>query len=188
MLIDESGDYVEGANDNGSAVACVLGIGEQASLTPLKHTELWLAFTGSEEVSHDGLNILLDEYGDDIQDAFFIDFEMVGKGDIYYVQKHLGLMYFTDYRPDSESLKIAEKVSTKHPELPVTGRDVVIMEEVATLRRRGYRGICLVGLAEDGFGANWHQKTDTIKNIDPDSLEYAAKFAWKMIESIDQYK
>ncbi|MHC4537932.1 MAG: M28 family peptidase [Planctomycetota bacterium] len=186
MLADEAGPYVEGANDNGSAVACVLGLGEQALLTPLEYTELWLAFTGSEEISHDGLNALLDKYGDELQDAYFIDFEMVGKGDIHYVQKHLGLMYFTDYCADAESLRIAAKVAARHPELSVTGRDVFILEEVATLHRRGFKGICLVGLEADGFGANWHRRTDTTQNINPDSLERAAKFAWTMIRHIDQ--
>jgi hypothetical protein len=186
LLADEAGPYVEGANDNGSAMACVLGIGEQALLTPLEHTELWLAFTGSEEVSHDGLNALLDKYADELQDAYFIDFEMVGKGNIHYVVNHSGLMHGTHYRPDPESLYIADLVAGRHPELSVSGRDVVILEEVATLRRRDYKGICLVGLETDGFAANWHQQTDTVQNIDPDSLERAARFAWAVIQHIDQ--
>jgi hypothetical protein len=57
---------------------------------------------------------------------------------------------------------------------------------VAALRRRGFKGICLVGLEADGYGANWHQRSDTTENINPDSLECAARFAWKMIEHIDQ--
>jgi hypothetical protein len=186
MLADEVGPYVEGANDNGSAIACVLGIGEQALSTPLEHTELWLAFTGSEEVSHDGLNALLDKYGDKLREAYFIDFEMVGRGDIYYARKHSGLMYFTDYRPDPESLQLADQVTSQHPELRVAGREVVILEEIATLRRRGFKGICLAGLEADGFGANWHQHTDTTSNINPGSLERAAAFAWAMIQKIDQ--
>ncbi len=186
LLADEAGPYVEGANDNGSAMACVLGIGEQALHTPLDQTEVWLAFTGSEEVSHDGLNALLDKHGDELRDAYFIDLEMVGKGHIHYVRRHSGLLYSTHYRPDEESIRIADTVAAHHPELAVTGREVVILEEVATLRRRGFKGICLVGLDSDGLGANWHRRTDTTSNIDPAALERAARFAWAMIQYIDQ--
>ena len=186
MLIDELGPYVEGANDNGSAMACVLGLGEQALANPLENTEVWLAFTGSEEVSHDGLNVLLDRYGHELADAYFIDFEMVGQGSIHYVQNHSGLIYFSQYRPDDDSLRLAQTVAEQRPDLQVSGRDVTIVEEVATLRRRSFKGLCLVGLAEDGFLANWHQQTDTVENIDPASLERAAKFAWAMIEQLDR--
>jgi hypothetical protein len=186
MLADEYGPYVEGANDNGSAVACVLGLGEQALAAPLAATDLWLVFTGSEEVSHDGLNLFLDEYGPQLGDAYFIDFEMVGKGAIHFVERYGGLIYFTRYHPDDESLRLAAAVAAGHPELQVTGRDVVLFDEVATLRRLGFRGITLVGVERDGFPANWHQRTDTIAAIDPLALERAAQFAWRMIREIDR--
>lgn len=38
LLLDEMGGFVDGANDNASAVACTLGIGQQAVQTPLRHT------------------------------------------------------------------------------------------------------------------------------------------------------
>lgn len=64
---------------------------------------------------------------------------------------------------------------------------MVINEEVAALRRRGYRGICLVGLGEDGWLPNWHRLTDTSENIDPEPLETAATFAREMIQHIDTH-
>lgn len=113
MLADEVGPYVDGANDNASAVACALGIGRQATITPLDQTEIWLAFTGSEEVSHNGLNALLDRHGEELRDAWFIDFEMVGKGNIYYARRQAGLIYFTAYRPDDDSLALAEHIAAQ---------------------------------------------------------------------------
>lgn len=185
MLADEAGPYVEGANDNGSALACVVGLGEQALAQPLERTEVWLALTGSEEVSHDGMHALLDRYGAELRDASFIDFEMVGRGSIHYVERHAGLIYGIAYRPDPESAQIARATAAARPDLGVTGREVVIFEEVATLRRRGFRGICLVGLDADGFPANWHQRSDTTDNIDPEALARAAQFAWAMVQQID---
>ncbi len=188
LIADELDEYVDGANDNASAVACVLGIGKQASATPLENTEVWLAFTGSEEIGLQGMHVLLDNYGDELRDAYFIDFEIVGKGDIFYVTRHSGFMTGTDYEPDVESLRIAQNVSEQHPHLGVMGRELVVNEEIAALRRRGYRGICLVGLDETGWLPNWHRLTDTSANIDPEPLETAATFAWEMIQVVDSLR
>lgn len=47
---------------------------------PLEHTEVWLAFTGAEEVGSVGMHVLLDRCGEQLRDAYFLDFEMVGRG------------------------------------------------------------------------------------------------------------
>jgi hypothetical protein len=185
LLADELGDYVDGANDNASAVACLLGLGAQLARTPLAHTEVWLAFTGAEEVGCLGIHALLDKHGEDLQDAYFLDFELVGKGQIAYVTEHSGLSHFNGYRPDPASLALAEQTAREHPALGVTGREVVIQEEIASLRGRGYRGLCLVGVDESGWLANWHQYDDHSGNIDPASLETAARFAWAMMQTLD---
>lgn len=186
LAADEAGGFVKGGNDNASAVACTLGIGEHLAQNPLQHTEVWLAFTGSEEVGHFGLHALLDRRGETLRDAWFIDFELVGSGDIAYVTHHSGLMVGSDYAPDAESVALARRVAAQNPDLNITGRDVVILEEVATLRRRGFRGLCLVGLDEEGWLANWHQYSDTADNVHPEPLEKAAHFALAMIHDLDQ--
>lgn len=184
-LVDEVGGYVDGANDNASAVACLLGLGAHLVEHPLRHAEVWLAFTGAEEVGSLGTHALLNAYGDDLADAWFIDFEMVGAPHISYVTRHSGFSYFNAYAPDADSLALAERVAQQHPELRVTGRPMVMVEEVGSLRGRGYRGLCLVGVGEDGWLANWHRYSDTLAHIDPSGLERAARFALAMIETLD---
>lgn len=185
-LADEWGGFVEGANDNASAVACLLGLGAQLSQKPLSHTEVWLAFTGAEEVGCLGMHRLLDVYGQELADAWFIDLEMVGAGEIAYVTRHSSISYLSAYSPDDESLALAEETSRRHPELGVRGRQVVIAEEVGSLRGRGYRGICLVGVGEDGWLVNWHRYSDNVSNIKPASLERAARFVWEMMQTLDE--
>jgi hypothetical protein len=184
-LADELGGYVDGANDNASAVACLLGLGAHLAEHPLQHAEVWLAFTGAEEVGSLGTHALLNAYGDDLADAWFIDFEMVGAPRISYVTRHSGFSYFNAYAPDADSLALAERVAQHHPELEVTGRPMVMVEEVGSLRGRGYRGLCVVGVGEDGWLANWHQYSDTLAHIDPSGLERAARFALAMLETLD---
>ncbi len=185
LTLDNAGPFIAGANDNASAVACVLGLGGQLTQEPLENTEVWLAFTAAEEVGCVGMHAFLDEHRDELADAYFIDFEMVGAGEIAYVTDHSGMTLFGNYHPDDESLAIAVETAREHPELNVHGTPITIVEEVGALRSRGFRGICIVGVGEDGWLKNWHQSTDNIANIQPKSLERAAHFVWHMLKRLD---
>lgn len=184
-LYDETGPYVPGASDNASAVACVLGLAAQVQQQPLRHTEVWLAFTGAEETGCLGAHALLDAYGDRLRDAWFLDLDMVGAADVVYVTQHTGFSLLSAYRPDVESLTWAEYTAHRHPEIGVRGGTMVIGEEVGTLRVRGYRGVCLSSIGPDGWLENWHQTSDNVENLVPASLEKAARFAWAMIQELD---
>jgi hypothetical protein len=177
--------YVAGANDNATAVACLLGLAGALRESPLEHTEVWLAFTGAEEVMCLGMHQLLDTHGDSLRDAWFIDFEMVGSDEIVYITRHSGLTYLNAYRPDAESLALAERTAHKHGELGLHGRDMVIVEEVGTLRQRGYRGICIAGVGPDGWLENWHLPSDISANIKPGGVERAARFGLAMLRELD---
>lgn len=184
LLVDELGGFVDGANDNATAVACLLGLAGQLTVTPLQHTEVWLAFTGAEEVGSLGTHALLDHYGDALRDAWFLDFELVGAGEIVYVTQH-GISQFTQYAPDAESVAWAAETARQHPEFGVQGVDMPIVEEVGALRGRGYRGLCLAGRGADGLPVNWHRYDDNAANIEPETLEQAARFAWAMLQTLD---
>lgn len=185
LLLDERGPYVPGANDNASAVACLLGLGAYLQQAPLAHTEVWLAFTGAEEVGGLGVHHLLDQCGAELRDAYFIDLEMVGARDIVYVLDH-GVSYLKPYGPDRASLELAYKASQQHTTRRVVGRSLVTVDEVGALRGRGYRGICLAGVDEYGWPPNWHRATDTVENIEPAGLETAARFALGMMQVLDE--
>lgn len=185
-VVDEMEEFVDGANDNASAVAAVLGLGKHIKANPLKHTEVWLAFTGSEEVGLVGMNALLDKHGDELRDAYFIDFELIGNGQTIYVAEHSGFSPFSSYQPDQDSVQLAERAIEVSPELGVYGHKMVMNEEVSTLRQRGFRGICLVGVDESGWPTNWHRLTDTSHYINPASLETAARFAYAMITELEK--
>ncbi len=185
LLADEQGPWIDGANDNATAVACLLGLAGYFQSHPLEHTEVWLAFTGAEEVGGLGTHALLDAYGDRLREAYFLDFEMVGAGDLAYVTRHSGLSGFDAYTPDAESAALAAETARQHPELRVQGAPMTILEEVAVLRSRGYRGLCLVGVGGDGFLVNWHQTSDTSAHIVPETLERAARFAVAYAQAVD---
>ncbi|NWF67649.1 MAG: M28 family peptidase [Chloroflexi bacterium] len=184
-VADELGGFVDGANDNATAVACLLGLGAKLQAQPLENTEVWLAFTGAEESGCLGIHALMDTYGAELANAWFLDFEMVGAGELVYVTEHSGFSYFNAYVPDDESLQWALETARAHPEMSVRGAPMTIVEEIGALRGRGYRGICLAGQGADGWLVNWHQYSDNIANIQPEAIAKAARFAWAMMEKLD---
>jgi len=186
LIEDERADYIDGANDNASAVACVLGLGEYFSKMPLQNTEVWLAFTGSEEVGLNGLHALLDKYEEELREAWWIDFEMVGAGDIGFVTRHSGLNYLTPYHPHEEIVAVAQKVADEYPDWHIKGTPMTILEEVLPLRQKGMRALCVVGIGEDGWLVNWHQHSDNSENVRPEPLEKAANFVLAMCHEIDK--
>ncbi|EFO81737.1 hypothetical protein OSCT_0409 [Oscillochloris trichoides DG-6] len=185
ILADERGPYVDGANDNASAVACLLGLANTLNANPLKHTDVWIVFTGAEEVGLVGVHTLLDEYGDQLMGAYFIDLEMVGRGQLSYVAEHSGFSTLSSYAPDPESVALVERTAIAHPSFRVSGKKVTMLDETAAVRRRGYKGICLVGLEVDGWPANWHRDTDAIGNLQPEALERAARFTLATLQTLD---
>jgi hypothetical protein len=62
---------------------------------------------------------------------------------------------------------------------------MVMLEEVGSLRGRGYRGICLAGVGPDGWLANWHQYSDIVENIVPAGVERVARFGLAMLQTLD---
>ncbi len=186
LALDEIGPFVAGANDNASAVACLLGLGAQLNAEPLDNTEVWLAFTGAEESGCLGLHQLLDTYRVELANAWFIDFEMVGAGNISFVTHHASFSYLGQYRPDEESVELAINAAKRQPDLDVRGKSLAISEEVGALRSRGFRGISLVGVGSDGWPVNFHRMTDTSQNIEPAKLEMAARFALSMMQTLDE--
>jgi len=175
--------YSPGANDNASAVAVNLGIASKLAQEPLLSTEVWLAFTGAEEVDHRGLKRLLKGH-QELSDAYFLDLEGVGAGELCYLTQE-GLL--KPYRPDSTLLQLAQRVANRHPELAFKAARMMIVDEVQTLRRLGYRAICFAGRdVATGSLAYWHTSDDMVKNIHGHALVRAAEFVWAMLKEIDR--
>jgi hypothetical protein len=184
LFSDERQPYIEGANDNATAVSVLLGMGEALRANPLQNTETVLLFTGCEEVPCVGMESYLKRHKPPNEDTYWIDLEMVGTGDLCYITQH-GISPLTTYRPHPEMVALADQAAEKHPDLRVGPKGMLILEEVANLRRRGYRALCLAGYGEDGHLPNWHRVSDTLDKIEPDTLSRAAQFTRAMVEEID---
>lgn len=179
------GPYSPGANDNASAVGGLLALAARLKQEPLRHTRLWLVFTGCEETGCDGLINFLKEYGPDLKEAFFLDFELVGIGDrLVYLQRE-GLMRPRRIHPEVE--KLLQEVGGKFPIRPFRAGMVGAFTEMGVVWEKGYRGVCLlVQQGEKGWMPEWHRLTDRAERLEAGALEQAHHFAWALLQKLDQ--
>lgn len=186
-LYDEFQPHVEGANDNATAVSVLLGMAEALHNQPMQHSEVVLLFTGCEEVGCVGMEHYLQRFAPSAENSFWIDIEMVGAGNLCYVTRH-GISYLSAYQPHPRLIGLADKVARQRPELGFTAREMTMLEEVATLRRRGQQAICLAGYNAQGMLPNWHRLSDRLENIEPETLGRASKFTWELMQAIDHQR
>jgi Zn-dependent M28 family amino/carboxypeptidase len=174
-----------GANDNASGAATLLTLAERLRSEPLQHTEVWLAFTGCEEVGAEGMAVLLDEYGSQLKGAIFLDFELVGIGDRLIYVRHEGIVRRRRISPKVEALLH----ETSHPYgiQPVGIAGIGALTEIGVALERGFEGACVMSRRSTSpFMPEWHRLTDTPDKLEPAALERAQELGWKLLQMMDE--
>jgi hypothetical protein len=179
------GQYSPGANDNASAVGTVLGLAERIKAQPLQNTEIWLAFTGCEETSGDGISTFINEYGHGLKQALFLDFEMVGIGDSISYLHQEGNIRPLSIPPDTEAFikEAGQPYGLKIAEGPLVGAAT----ECSILWKYGYKAVCLLAhRAGSTLMPEWHRLTDTPDRLELGSFERVHALAWNILQRFDQ--
>ena len=183
LLKDDRTEFSRGAHDNAASVAVALEIGRRLAAEPLEGTEVWLAFTGAEESDHAGLYVLLEQHRSVLRHAAFIGLEGLGSGDLVYLTRQ-GLC--AHYRPHPDLLAAASKTAERLPELSVRPAEMVAEDETGTLRRAGYRAICIAGRdPSSGTLPHWHRADDTFDTVSAIFMEHAASFVMGLLRELD---
>jgi hypothetical protein len=184
LVRDDRTAYTCGAHDNAASAAVALEIAARLAAQPPVATQVWLAFTGAEETDHAGLYALLHRYQSDLRQAAFIGLEGLGSGDLVYLTRQ-GVC--AHYRPDAGLLALAEHVANLCPDLGARAAQMTGEDEVGTLRRFGYRAICIAGRdPATGTLPHWHRADDTADTVSDRFLERAADFVMALLQEIDK--
>jgi hypothetical protein len=184
LLLDDRAPFSCGAHDNAASVSVALEIGARLIGHTLKNTLVWLVFTGAEETDHTGLKTLLDEHDTIMRQAVFFGLEGLGSGEIVYLRRQ-GLC--AHYRPDPELLALAERVAERNPDLGIQAAEMTMEDEVGTLRRRGYKALCIAGMDPlTGSLPRWHRIDDTADSVSIEVMETAADFVETLLRELDE--
>lgn len=181
------GPYSPGANDNASAVGSLLALAERMQSQPLQHTEVWLAFTGCEETGCGGLLSLLGAHGEELQDALWLDLELVGIGDRLVYLSREGMLRKKRIQPAVEAqLKQAAAKAGLDLEGVDAGR-LGVFTEAGALREHGYNAACLVSLRQGKDELpEWHRLTDTGDRLEAAALDRTHQLVWSLLQVLDK--
>lgn len=183
LLRDDRTPYSPGAHDNAASVAVALEVARRLLVTPLQNTETWFAFDGAEETDHAGTVDLLLRHGVELREASFFGLEGLGSGEPVYLTRE-GII--APYHPTAELIAAAETVESKHPEFAFHPAQMVVEDDVRTLRGRGYHAICIAGRdPQTGTLPHWHRPDDTSDTISEEFMQRAADILCALLEELD---
>jgi hypothetical protein len=144
----------------------------------LSEKEVWFVATGAEEVGTIGMQALLDVYGDEIRDALIINIDNVGAGQLSWVTAE-GMA--RRYRAAQRVIGLAKRASRER-EILVKPRVYKGLSTDATpALARGFKAMTLMAFDNSGLPLNWHWKTDTSENIEPEVIERVTELVTEMI-------
>ena len=172
--------HVAGANDNASGVGVMLTMAEAMSLDAPAETEVLVVATGCEEAGMVGMQSFLRRHKEELARSWIINIDNVGAGQVTYTTREGMLL---PHRTGRELLETATRVASL-PGIAVKGAPFRTMSndtEPALLR--GLEAITIIA-TDDGIPVNWHWKTDTFENIDPDSVDMAYRFVEQVVRRL----
>lgn len=180
--------FSPGANDDASGVGVILALAERLAAEPLRRTEVWLAFTGCEEVGSYGMAAFLDAHAQELgPDALYVVLDEVGLGRLGCLTAD-GLILKRKTHP--RALELARRAATALPDGKLEERVGIAYTDALVATRRGLPALTLVSLlSPDAPGTmHWHQMSDTPANVDGHSLDEAQAFLWQLLQEIDCYR
>jgi hypothetical protein len=183
--------FSPGANDDASGVGVILALAEHLSQEPLVHTEVWLAFTGCEEVFACGMMAFLDAHQADLgPEAVYVVLDQVAVGRLFYLTAD-GLILKRRTHP--RALKLALRTAAALPSLEVGEQVGIASTDAAVATKRGLVSLTLDSLTLDSLPlpdteqhSHWHKMSDTFDTLDPETLADAHLFTWHILQEIDQ--
>jgi hypothetical protein len=177
--------FSPGANDDASGVGVILALAERLSREPLACTEVWLAFTGCEEVASYGMDAFLDAHAAELgNDALYLIVDQVGMGRLMVLTID-GLILKRKTHP--RALEVARRAKEALPDIQVGDQVGIAYTDAAVATKRGLVSLTVDALPPPGAdgAAHWHQMSDTLEHVDRAALADAHAFTWQVLQELD---
>lgn len=171
-----------GANDNLSAISVLLGIADYLKDNPPSNTEVWLISFGSEEPSLYGSHGFALEHKEEIKDAFNINLETLGAGELAIIVKEN--LINLPYSPEAVDLIISagKKTGLDLEKVAITYGST----DSASIVKNGGKSACLFGMDETKLFALWHTPDDNVENISEEKLQSALAVCLNAIDIVEK--
>jgi hypothetical protein len=188
LLAELHGDlfspFTEGANDNASAAGVVLSLAERFAREPLEQTEVWALCTGCEEATLTGIQAFLDKHGDELKNAWFVDLECVGIGELRFITQE-GML--KKYHSNPGLIRAAAEAAEAVGDDKIVGAPLKSgYTETSIVLKRGFSGITIMAMPEGADDVpHWHQTSDRIDNLEPETVDKALEYVAALARELD---
>lgn len=147
----------------------------------LLEKEVWFVATGAEEVGTRGMRAFLAEFSEELEDAFIVNIDGVGIGNVHWVTgEGMARRYQSDRRLTGAARRVVGEVR-----LPVRSRVYKGLSTDATpVLARRLRAMSVMAFDINGRIPNWHWRTDTADACDAETIETAVEFTVQLIGEI----
>jgi hypothetical protein len=171
-----------GANHNASGLGVGLALAERLRSEPLGQTEVWLAACGSH-VSSEGVHQLLQQHRAELDAAWFIGLEGVGRGDRLVAISREGWLR----RSVSPAIReLIARAAVAHPERPITLRPTSRNTLVTAALWQGFNSVCVSVYEQRDEIPHAYQLADTLEQLQLSALDTAQEFGWQLLQQIDR--
>jgi hypothetical protein len=178
--------FSPGAGDNASGIGVTMSLVMRLALQPLHHTEVHLAFTDCEEVGAYGMNAYLDAHAAELGDqTVYMILDQVGAGKIKYMSSD-GIL--VKHKTHPQALSLAQQAAQDFPEFDVREEVGIAYTDALAATQRGLIALSLDSYFPEASNevSHWHQMSDNLESINPQSLSDQHAFAWHILQLIDQ--
>lgn len=174
---------VPGANDNLTAVAVAWEVGRRLAESPPKHTEVWVASFGSEELGLKGSRNFALRHRAELRDALLINLESLGQsGKLNVLTGELPLLI----RHSERAVTLVEEAAVS-AEVHIQRRFLVPgLTDAASFSRYGLDATTLIRMTPEGYLEHYHVPADNPESISEENLDEALQICLKAIELIDE--
>lgn len=151
---------------------------ETFEMGTLDEKELWFVATGAFGVHATGMKRFLEAYGQDLRDAFIINVECVGAGQLrWYAEEGAGKQRSAAVRLTSLARRVTRNLDIRAKAAHGKG----VSTDATVALKEGFRAITITRLGKDGEPVNWRSMDDTLQDVDPTLIEEAVRFVTGMV-------
>jgi len=176
--------FTVGANDNASGAGVALVVARRLAAEPLAHTEVWLAFTGCEEVGAYGAA------------AFSMPTPRAGArrrahhprpGRLWSGPLPDRRRADPERKTNPKALALARRAAYELPDLKMHGQTGLAFTDALVATKRGLIALTLSTLPSPLTNDNlhWHRASDTLAHVDPDALADTHAVVWQLLQLLD---
>lgn len=176
-------EVVPGANDNLSAVGCLVALAEMLRERPLAGLRVWLVSAGAEETFQDGIRGFMESHRDELpaDSTWFLNLDTVGSPRLVMLEGE------GPVRMEHFDERFRERVwalAQRHGHRLERGFRARASTDAVIPHREGYPTVNLTSVNDYHHLTHYHLPSDTPENLHWDTVVEAARVAYAIADDL----